>query len=438
MSSFTERVKSRPGSVATMSSKNSDNHYPVVPRRANNKTYNMFQSQLVSTDLPNITARSCHLRVAGPIGSLSGDFLDSNAINEFKLDCNGKKFMLKDVYLLINLKNNYAGGTTTLSCLEQCFDNFSVSANGDSTELDHVDSIDWFNRNYLNLNNEELSRYGSQSGLSTSFAHSRTIAPGATTGLLPVRVPSFWNDCDFYLPYFKQLNFKFNNAGSSKVLVSTGTGGAAPYVQIIDMQMLFVVEEQSEHAHIDLMERLNEKDGIIYRVIYGTHTKKIQALQNGTNYDFELPTLRGIFADLMFCFRQSENSASSANITFENVIDSYDIKDSGNASLYAGVNKLATEVLYIDSLNMKSAIFGTANRSIYVHQFTPGGLFACEATKTKVLGLEGLDDCHLNINTNSTPAGNTYTLDIIGHMYAYLYIDNDGKGGPANVRLVKS
>jgi hypothetical protein len=152
--------------------------------------------------------------------------------NEFKLDCSGKKLMIKDVYLLVNLKNNYAGGTTTLPCVEQCFDYFSVSVNGESTELDHVDSIDWFMRNYLNQNNEELARYGAQTGFSTAFAHSRT--------------------------------------------------------------------------------------------------------------------------------------------------------------------------------------------------------------KTKVLGMEGLDDCHLNVNTNTTPAGNTYQLDILGHQYAYLLIENDGKGGPASGRLQKS
>ncbi len=400
----------------------SDNHYPVVQRMINGKKYNMLASQSVDPSIPSLNHRMIHYRLNSPVGALNNAFETQGTENEFSWSTKGKRAVLSEVYLDVTLNNANTGGTTTTAPAEFWIDEYDILINNSGQRIQTIKGTDLWLANHVNESPEELIKYGAVSSTSTAWVGNSTIGT-TSTARYRIRLDGFWKGNVFPLGEIDKLQFRFRQSGVARSLLSDGTGGS---VTISSMQMLFVAYELSEHEYNDLKNRMHDPrvNGMAIRFVKTLYHRETLTLANNSNYVIDTQ-LKGISPALYILFRQSDNASSSGHLLFEAVVDKYDIQDEGTG-IFHGVRKLGDETLYLDTMNFKSAMFQTANRRPYIHQFVAGGDFAVKSSSNQVLGFDSFSKLSLDIDTNTVPSSNSFNVDIYLKVYSVLLLDHDG------------
>jgi hypothetical protein len=421
MSNFVDRVKERAGNTAhVLVNSDLDQHYPVVEKAINGKVYNMLESSELAPNVPSLNHRRSHLRSANP-SSLNQNFETIGAENEFILYSAGKRAIINEVYADIILSNSNSGGTTTMSPAELWFQEYSLYANNQTQLLERKYGWDMWLDNYVNLGAEGVAKYGSVSSTSTAWAGGSTIAT-TSTARYRIRLGGPWNYGPFYLGWFKNLVFKFKQAGTANSIVTDGTGGSVTFSQF---QLSYDITDISPHEAIDLEQRTKTNAGLAFRFVTSNYHRESQTLANSTNYRLPLNSIRGIACAVNLLFRQAETAASNGNIKFEAVLDQYQIHDGSGSPIFPNA-KNGDETLYLDSLSLQSSMFTTANRAPYIHQFVNGAQYAIQQASGTVLGYDSFDNCELVLDTNTVPSGNTFIIDVVAKIYNMILIGKDG------------
>ena len=408
------KVQSVRGPGATFSA-----HTLKIPFSNGTIPMRMLSSQLVapfsgifnlhSNVEPNATVRSST--------SLTG-IIDGREI-EFKIPKNGK--FINRIIAKMTLANADGSNTITVVPAPLLFDRVS-SVSGGNVLFDKT-GLSMYIDECLHTDKDKFDVVAGVNNINSS-----TYAFNATSGVIAASgSQTYYVDVTPYLSsghlYFDTvadgltLRFKFNSAASHKAAGSA----ASTDLSLSDMEL---------HLFYDNMHPVDEANlkaqyaaGLAIRIPTESTYRETQTLANNQKYAFKLDSIQCLTPEVAVVVRAS--TTTTGQYTFGDVVSTLEFEDNAGRSLTEG-RDYEVELLrtHIAAENYTNPDF-IATSNLVMVPFIQGG--AERLIKTgRNYGYQHLDRAQLQLTTNGSAGGSTYTIDVIAKRYSMLIFNKNG------------
>lgn len=404
---FSQVVRKKAGqSISTLRSKDGPSDlYPTTPVTVDGRQYQIMDYQMIGKHLDLHNLYSHDMVIFRQNGNASA-WSTYGLTDEFEIQ-GMQDYFITDCILEVT----WANVTATTQVLPEQFLCSVDTYFNNSTLVHSVQPVNAFVLDNIDRDNTIMSVVGAAAGgfegvTSTWTAQSAFGIGSSNIRYHKLQMP-FSPSNPLYLGFLKNVLIKIRYNGSTNFMVA----GTASNLTVSNMRLL-VSRKQISPEEALYLNQIPLQLPLKQRFHNHNAFQQSQNLSASTRYPISLTSIRGISAGLTICVRKTTVAASSAALTFYDVIDSIQLKDKNNRSLTNSQDISMKYLRYEEANTTYPSAFLNTVGGVYQINFTPGGPTSLEDDSDRVLGMMYLDSPLMEVVTNASADGSSYTIDV--------------------------